>query len=459
MVLEANVTGSAPLRFQWYRAGVALAGATNALLTFAQVSEQAAGEYYVVVGNDGGFVTNAPTLLAVAPLQVVSGLAIRRDGDSTVLLYVAGRREGTLWVWEADRVENLETTRNALWVGPVPASGSGEIVLPQDLGVGSRFFRFTVVNRPETPDPAKLSWIEPGSFWMGSPETELGREDDEGPLVRVTLSRGLYAGRFEVTRGEFQPVMGYDPSANNGDSAYPVVDVTWREATDYRARLTATEFAASRLPEGFVYRLPTEAEWEYLCRAGSTNRFSVGDDLDYSLLADYAWFEPNSGGMSHPVGQRRPNPWGLYDVHGNAAEWCSDGYGPLPTGFITDPLVPFDGESHVARGGSYSDEGEYCRSAYRLIDWTTNWFGNVGFRLVLARARTEPAASPMELAWIPAGSFRMGGNPDDPDAGEEDDPAVFWGDEFPNTVVSLDGFFMGRFEVPKRRLLRSWAGT
>lgn len=183
-------------------------------------------------------------------------------------------------------------------------------------------------------------------------------------------------------------MMGNNPSyfsPNNGyaeDLSRPVEQVTWQDATNYCGRLTVLERTAGRLPAGYVYRLPTEAEWEYACRAGTTTRFSFGDDFSYSLLGNFAWYGSNSGDQTHPVGQKLPNPWGLYDVYGNVYEWCLDWYGPYPGGSVTDPRGVGSGSYRVRRGGAWHSPAAFCRSALR--DWPDHKYYGHGFRPVLA---------------------------------------------------------------------------
>jgi formylglycine-generating enzyme required for sulfatase activity len=220
---------------------------------------------------------------------------------------------------------------------------------------------------------------------MGSPDNEIGRDWDEGPQTQVTLTQGFWMGRHEVTQAEFSLVMQTNPSRFLGLPEQPVEQITWAEAVEFCARVTDLERQRGQLPAGYVYRLPTEAEWEYAARAGSTTRFSFGDDPGYSDLVEHAWALRNAFFSTHPVGRRLPSPWGLYDLYGNVAEWCSDWYGDYPGGGLTDPAGPADGDNRVIRGGSFYDDGEYCRSAYRLIDWTADRFYNVGFRVVLGR--------------------------------------------------------------------------
>jgi formylglycine-generating enzyme required for sulfatase activity len=227
-------------------------------------------------------------------------------------------------------------------------------------------------------------WIPPGTFTMGSPASEQDRDGDEGPQTVVTLTHGFFMGQHEVTQGEYQAVMGSNPSYFTGDATRPVDQASWNDATDYCAKLTAAERAAGRLPAGWAYRLPTEGEWEYACRAGTTTRLSYGDDPGYSQLNNYAWWGSNSGSTTHAVGLKQPNPWGLYDMAGNVWEWCSDWYGSYPGGSVTDPRGATSGSYRVFRGGSWVFDGLRCRSAFRDSSTPDFRFIDIGFRAVLA---------------------------------------------------------------------------
>jgi len=229
--------------------------------------------------------------------------------------------------------------------------------------------------------------IQPSTFKLGSPNNEQDRDTNEGPQTTVTLTHAFWIGQYEVTQQEFMAVMGTNPSVFPGDSSRPVSSVSWFAANDYCAKLTQQEIAAGRIPAGTQYRLPTEAEWECAARAGTSTRFSHGDDPSYSSLDNFAWFAQNAGATVHPVGRKLPNPWGLYDMAGNVWEWCQDWFGPLPGGVQIDPSGPASTATglKVMRGGAYDFSNSDCRSARR------NFFGahpfltdsNLGFRVVL----------------------------------------------------------------------------
>jgi formylglycine-generating enzyme required for sulfatase activity len=228
-------------------------------------------------------------------------------------------------------------------------------------------------------------WIPAGTFTMGSLASEQDRDSDEGPQTVVTITRGFWLGRYEVTQGDYAAVMAANPSHFQGDWDRPVERVNWKDATNYCGNLTAAERAAGRLPAGYVYRLPTEAEWEYACRAGTTTRFSYGHDLNYSQLGNYAWYASNSGSTTHAVGLKPPNAWGLYDMAGNVSEWCLDWYGGYLGGSVIDPTGAASGSDRVIRGGCWYSDGRDCRSANRgnyAPDGQLN--SGIGFRAVLA---------------------------------------------------------------------------
>ncbi|MFA4987921.1 MAG: formylglycine-generating enzyme family protein, partial [Candidatus Brocadiia bacterium] len=232
--------------------------------------------------------------------------------------------------------------------------------------------------------PFWLVRIDPGSFAMG---TEKG-DYLELPIHQVTLTREFFIGATEVTQAQYRTVMKENPSELRGDSL-PVEDVTWDDAMAFCSRLTSTEHAAGRLPEEMEYRLPTEAEWEYCCRAGSTTEFCFGDDP--ALLGDYAWFKANSEERSHPVGEKKPNPWGLFDMHGNAWEWCLDHFGSYDAAGEIDPIGLSDDKHRMTRGGSWYFSADFSTSAKRFDDrhGVHGWNG-YGLRVVVALIDERP---------------------------------------------------------------------
>ena len=216
--------------------------------------------------------------------------------------------------------------------------------------------------------------VKAGSFVMGS-------EGGRGGQHRVKLTKAFWLGKYEVTQEQYERIMGNNPSRAKG-AKLPVSRTSWFMATEFCARLTERERKAARLPKGYEYRLPTEAEWEYSCRAGTRTEYSFGDDPQ--KLGDYAWYLDNSPGKNREVGLKRPNAWGLHDMHGNVVEWCSDWLGAYPTGAATDPLGPAAGSGRVMRGGSTENLDHQCRAAARNKNVPTRGHASLGFRVALA---------------------------------------------------------------------------
>jgi formylglycine-generating enzyme required for sulfatase activity len=268
---------------------------------------------------------------------------------------------------------------------------------------GQRFYRAVLLGAPRPAVSSNYVWIPPGQFLMGSPATETDRTGLEGPQTLVILTRGFYMNKYLVTQGEYLALMGTNSSYFTGDANRPVEAGNWYNATNYCGRLTALESQAGRLPAGWTYRLPTEAEWEYACRAGTTTRFSYGDDPGYTNLTRYGWYDGNSytanqppGAFyfvigryytTQPVGQKLPNPWGLYDMQGDVSEWCQDWFGSYPGGTVMDPQGPATAgiiKERIFRSGSWLDAPQCLRSAYRESAPPNNVSGIYGFRVVLA---------------------------------------------------------------------------
>ena len=222
--------------------------------------------------------------------------------------------------------------------------------------------------------------IPAGEFMMGSPDSDADADDNEQPQHRVKISKPFYLGIYEVTQEQYERVMGENPSWFSGDPSLPVEQVSWKDAQEFCRRLSAL---AEESTAGCAYRLPTEAEWEYACRAGSTTRYCFGDSVED--LGEYGWFW---GSKTQPVGQKKPNGWGLYDMHGNVWEWCADWYdqnyyGNSPA---SDPTGPSSSSVRVYRGGGWNYGARGCRSANRDIILPGGEYNYLGFRACLVPA-------------------------------------------------------------------------
>jgi formylglycine-generating enzyme required for sulfatase activity len=254
----------------------------------------------------------------------------------------------------------------------------------------------------------KFKRIEAGEFMMGSPVYEGERCDNE-VQHKVKISKPFYMGVYEVTRGQFRKFVnetGYKTDAekegksfgykdgkydkyegmswrNSGfeqTDEHPVISVSWNDCKAFVDWLNDNRRQVT-LPAGYKFALPTEAQWEYACRAGTQTAYSFGNDS--TSLSGYAWYWDNSDKTTHPVGTKEPNGWGLYDIHGNVWEWCSDWYGDYPTGSVTDPTGGCSGSCRMGRGGSWGDSAGDCRSADRAGDWPDYRSDGLGCRLSL----------------------------------------------------------------------------
>ncbi|MFM7599706.1 MAG: formylglycine-generating enzyme family protein, partial [Pseudanabaena sp.] len=223
----------------------------------------------------------------------------------------------------------------------------------------------------------EMVYIPSGKFMMGSPPEENGYED-ERPQIKDVNVAAFYMGKYEVTQAQWQAIIGNNPANFKDNLQNPVEKVSWDEAQDFCKKLSQQT--------GREFRLPSEAEWEYACRAGTTTAYSFGDNA--SLLGEYAWYGENSDGKTHPVGQKKPNPWGLYDMHGNVWEWCQDSYekygGESDLIRKTGKAITKenDNRSRLLRGGSWNNSARNCRSAYRDNFLARDQFSSIGFRVV-----------------------------------------------------------------------------
>jgi formylglycine-generating enzyme required for sulfatase activity len=264
---------------------------------------------------------------------VKADIPVPDDGQSIVATEKAGGLPLAVAPFDAAQAkEYQEQTAQALGVSIDKAI---------DLGAGVRM---------------EFVLIPAGEFDMGSPSSEQNRSGDEGPVHRVKISKPFYMGKFPVTQEQYKAIIGKNPSDFSGKNL-PVESVSWADAVRFCRKLSSRE--------NKTYRLPTEAEWEYACRAGTQARFCFGDDE--SSLDAYAWYADNSDYKTHPVGQKQANAFDLYDMHGNVREWCSDWYDEnyYSQSPSSDPQGPDTGSSRVLRGGSWFFNPRRCRSADR----------------------------------------------------------------------------------------------
>ena len=365
------------------------------------------------------------------PLSVFTLVGPEVDGDGRHLMLHGMKRR----IYQVEYSDDCRTWQALL----ENVEGSGELLdlVDPTSGDAQRFYRARV---DKMWDPEGMVWIERGTFTMGSPDDEAGRATDEGPQTQVTFTEGFWLGRYEVTQAEYQSVRSVNPSHWQGDNL-PVEMVSWNDAVAYCQELTQQERDAGLLPEGYEYRVPTEAEWEYACRAGTTTRHSFGEsDADFD---EFGWFTDNSDAQTHPVGQKLPNSWGLYDMQGNVWEWCSDWWNDRLRGWnVANPRGPSTGGYRVYRGGSWHNSVESSRCARRAGSGPSLAQNSVGFRVALARTSVPTNPDPERFVWIPAGTFLMG---------SPDTESGRYADESPQTQVTISrGFWMGRYEVIQR---------
>ncbi len=317
----------------------------------------------VVVLTPGSGYTTAPTVMLEAPpkplgvrLELVPKLTVEGPAGSV-----------------AQEVQSAESL-TAPWTSwtNVTVGAEGTVLVDLSPGSAARFYRAVAEQHPG------FVWIVPGTFVMGSPLSEADRFSDE-VLHTVTLTQGFWISDHETTQAEYQLVMGSNPSNLKGESL-PVEAVSWNDAVAYCQKLTERERAWGRITSQQAYRLPTEAEWEYAARAGTTGS-------RYGELDAIAWWSGNSGNQLHPVKQKAANALGLYDMMGNVWEWCSDWYGAYPSGSVTNqmgPMGPSSGSFRVFRGGSWSGDARYARSACRYSFGPGVRSNNLGFRPALS---------------------------------------------------------------------------
>ena len=433
-------TGTATLKYQWKKNGTAISGATSSSYKISSVKASDEGSYTVTVSNSAGSVTSSAAALTVNPVLMLNSITIFANGTSltvgrtTSLICKAYYNDGTtktvMPIWSISSGINYASIDNE---GNLTGDAAGTVVVQAKYTEGgvikTATKTITIVSNPD-PEPKPvittqpksqtvtedssvtfivgsttsnvsngnkvvplsnsvnmdMIWIKPGSFTMGSPDGELGRRNNETPH-QVAITEGYWLGKYEVTQEQYRAVMGNNPSKFNGNRL-PVEKVTWANAMEFCARLTEQEKAAGRLPAGYEYTLPTEAQWEYACRAGTTTELNSGKNLtseeNCPNMDQVGWYVSNSNATTKAVGQKQPNAWGLYDMHGNVWEWCLDWKGDYSLSAVIDPVGPNEGIYKTLRGGSWNYTAGYCRSAIRGSIEPTKSNSYTGFRVALS---------------------------------------------------------------------------
>ena len=291
-----------------------------------------------------------------------------------------------------------------------------------------------------------MLWVPAGTFTMGSPTTEAGRQSDREDEHNVSLTKGFYLGKYEVTQAQYEAVMtgntdslSATPSQWPNNPNRPVEKVSWADAQIFLTRLNAQQSA--NIPSGWAYVLPTESQWEYACRAGTTTMYSWGNDIN----ATRANYSVSGLSQTRDVGQYSANPWGFCDMHGNVWEWTADWYqAAYPTGNpVVNPTGPASGSRRVFRGGPWSRGGPYLRSAKRDHNTPSKRNHDVGFRVGFQFTGEHSvdlnASVKLDMLWVEPGTFTMGSPTTE--AGRQADR------EDEHNVTLTQGFYLGKYEV------------
>jgi len=321
---------------------------------------QEAGEWRKALGGgeatDGADASDASSKREVSSAPVHAAAAAGESG--------VGRRKALGAVAVAG-VLGVAALGLGAWL--LSTSGSGKLWMEMNPSIkGSRAGEVREFGGIE------MVWCPPGEFLMGSPEGEEGRLDNERQH-RVTLTKGFWLAKTECMQGQWESVMGNNPSHFKGENL-PVDSVSWNDVQGWLVKMNERH----PLPEGWEWDLPTEAQWEYACRAGTTGAYG-----GTGILREMGWYHSHGGGETHPVGGKAANAWGLHDMHGNVWEWCRDWYGEYPTGAVTDPNGPESGTVRVCRGGSWASLAQSCRSANRRVGASDFRNYSFGFRPAL----------------------------------------------------------------------------
>ena len=374
---SVTATGSAPLTYQWQRNSQNIPSATSAIYAITSAQLGNAGDYRVIVGNAAGNTTSQVATLTVfepVPDLRIAQLRLLPTAEIDVDVNVSSAGDYLL-----ETSIDLKT-----WI-PVRTFSANQLALTvraPNPAASLRFFRVVPATDRTGTGTAGFVWIKPGTFVMGSPTSEAPLYASAEVQHTVTLTHGFWISDHETTQDEYQSLMGSNPSYFQGDGSRPVERLSWNEAVAYCQKLTLRERAAGQITPQQTYRLPTEAEWEYAARAGTTG-------ARYGDMDAIGWFDGNSGSFSHPasthsVKQKVPNAWGLYDMIGNVWEWCADWYGEYPTGIVTDPNSVSSGPGRVLRGGCWACPAGDVRFARRGYDAPVDAALYIGFRPVLS---------------------------------------------------------------------------
>ena len=267
------------------------------------------------------------------------------------------------------------------YAAPKPGNNTNMSAVPKKKTLP----RYEVKLAPEI--KLELVWIKGGTFVMGSPQDECGRWGGWGEDQRkVVITRPYYIAVFETTQAQYEVLMKNNPSRRKGKNL-PVTDVSWQNAMDFCAELN--KLTSETRPKNYKFSLPTEAQWEYACRAGTKRALNNNKNLKSgekcSNLDKVGWYKFNSGNTVHPVGLKQPNRWGLFDMHGNAWEYCLDYWSKHPNpGDVIDPQGPPSGEGRVKKGGGFYLAAKRCRSASRSVQNDPKWY--MSFRVALVYA-------------------------------------------------------------------------
>jgi len=400
-----SLGGSGTINYQWKRGNTNIGTNTNGYIVR---SSDAGSTITVTVTRTGysGSVTSNPTASVGLPrlTGTVSINGIAEIGQTLTANTDSLGGNGTItYQWKRENTD-IGTNSNTYIVQSADVGSTITVTVTRVGNSGSVTSIPTGSINPKGVE-VEMVWINAGTFTMGSPTSEAGRYDNE-TQHQVRLTKGFYMGKYEVTQKQYEAVTGANPSifssnpaSGEEQSKRPVERVTWYDAVEFCNKLSALEGLTAaytitgRSPaSGYPitsasvtanwgasgYRLPTEAEWEYACRSGTTTAYNTGE----TISNDTGWYRDNSNRMTHEVGKKPPNAWGLYDMHGNVYEWCWDRYDSYRSGAQTDPTGASSGSYRVLRGGSCNDSAEGVRSAPRNYLIPSYRSHDLGFRVL-----------------------------------------------------------------------------